>query len=162
MTSVVRNLVANAAKYGAEPVRVSVEVEHGWVVLDVTDAGPGVATEDVQRVFERFWRSADAKGRTGSGLGLSIVASAVRGAGGEVTAFAGPGGHFRATLPAATPPQNPSSQAQLDVTPAAGHIMGATDDGWPGRAGPSESHSPSPGDLDAGTGGTQGRASEVT
>lgn len=162
MTSVVRNLVANAAKYGAEPVRVSVEVEHGWVVLDVTDAGPGVATEDVQRVFERFWRSADAKGRTGSGLGLSIVASAVRGAGGEVTAFAGPGGHFRATLPAATPPRNPSSQAQLDVTPAAGHIMGATDDGWPGRAGPSESHSPSPGDLDAGTGGTQGRASEVT
>lgn len=110
LAAVVRNLMANAVKYGAEPVRVTAVAEGDRVVLEVVDAGPGLAPEDVARVFERFWRAADAKGRPGSGLGLSIVASAVRSCGGEVAAFAGPGGRFRVSLPAAQPPP-PSTQS---------------------------------------------------
>lgn len=124
LASVVRNLAANALKYGAEPVHVSVSGEPGWVVLEVTDAGPGLAPEDVERVFERFWRSADAKGRPGSGLGLSIVASAVRSVGGEVTAFAGPGGRFRVALPAASAP---APQPPLDSTGGGSNMMGASE-----------------------------------
>lgn len=129
LASVVRNLVVNAVKYGAEPIHVTVgtdaDAKGGAVVLEVVDAGPGLAPDDVPQVFERFWRSAAAKGRSGSGLGLSIVESAVRSCGGEVSAYPGPGGRFRVVLPAAQAPQ--------DETPAA-------PDGSGGRGGESEGH----------------------
>lgn len=122
LAAVVRNLMTNAVKYGAAPVGVTVTADGEQVVLEIVDAGPGIAPEDVSRVFERFWRSADAKGRPGSGLGLSIVASAVRACGGEVTAFAGPGGRFRVALPAARSPE----------IPAPGHPAAAGLDSQPG------------------------------
>lgn len=149
MTSVVRNLVANAAKYGAEPITVRVDSADDRVVLEVADAGPGIAPEDVDRVFERFWRSADAKGRPGSGLGLSIVVSAVAGSGGQVTAYPGPGGRFRVTLPAAAPPQEPGPEAQLDAATASGHIMGDTNGAGPGAAAPPGLAPIAPGDRAA-------------
>lgn len=68
----VRNLVVNALRHGAQPVVVHVAREEGRVTLRVTDAGAGVAPAELDRLGERFFRGGTAGGG-GSGLGLSIV-----------------------------------------------------------------------------------------
>jgi two-component system, OmpR family, sensor histidine kinase MprB len=67
----VSNLLDNAAKFDATGGPLRAEV-HGGVVV-VLDRGPGIPAGDVEHVFERFFRSDDARGRPGSGLGLAIV-----------------------------------------------------------------------------------------
>jgi len=74
----VSNLVENAAKFdrdGTAPIeiRVSGPARPGTVRVEVLDRGPGVADDDLVRVFDRFYRAADARSLPGSGLGLSIV-----------------------------------------------------------------------------------------
>ena len=54
--------------------------------MTVTDSGPGIAAPDIGHVFERFYRSDDARPTPGSGLGLSIVEQIVTDHGGEVFA----------------------------------------------------------------------------
>jgi len=54
----------------------------------VRDHGPGIASEDLPHVFDRFYRSAEARGLPGSGLGLAIVRQAVERHGGTVEASA--------------------------------------------------------------------------
>ncbi len=81
----VANLLDNAVKFdpgGTAPIEVS--VSEGTVA--VADRGPGIAAADLGRVFDRFYRAAEARTRPGSGLGLSIVRDAAEAAGG--TAFA--------------------------------------------------------------------------
>jgi two-component system OmpR family sensor kinase len=70
-----RNLLDNAVKYtpAAGRVDVSLEVAHGRPVLTVEDSGPGIAAEDRERVFDRFYRASGSASETGSGLGLAIV-----------------------------------------------------------------------------------------
>jgi len=69
----------------------------------VADHGPGVADEDVARIFDRFYRSAAARSKPGAGLGLAIVREAARAHGGDATVESSPrGASFRLTLPAAT------------------------------------------------------------
>jgi two-component system OmpR family sensor kinase len=69
------NLIENALVHGPDgrPVTVALRVNTGRALLSVSDEGPGPAAEDRERLFERFWRGADAGARPGSGLGLSIV-----------------------------------------------------------------------------------------
>ncbi|SDP58875.1 two-component system, OmpR family, sensor kinase [Rhodoferax sp. OV413] len=69
-----RNLLDNALKYTPEHGRVDVAIalEKGAPVLSVDDSGPGIAEEDMGRVFDRFFRSASATA-SGSGLGLAIA-----------------------------------------------------------------------------------------
>jgi signal transduction histidine kinase len=82
---VVSNLVANALKYGAPPVRVAAERHNGRFSLAVEDRGPGVAPEFVPRLFERFARSGHAQATVvGTGLGLAIARSYARASGGEL------------------------------------------------------------------------------
>ncbi|WP_445044705.1 ATP-binding protein [Streptomyces sp. SAS_272] len=74
----VSNLVENAAKFdrdGRAPVEIAVTgpARPGVVRVEVLDRGPGIAEADLTRVFDRFYRAADARSRPGSGLGLSIV-----------------------------------------------------------------------------------------
>lgn len=97
----VANLLDNAVRHGAPPVEV--EVADGAV--RVRDHGAGVAPEDRERVFARFWRSPDARAREGSGLGLSIVHQVARAHGGEATVEDAPGGGalFTIRLPAGAP-----------------------------------------------------------
>ncbi|HEX4232905.1 MAG TPA: ATP-binding protein [Caldimonas sp.] len=72
----VRNLADNAARYSPPGSRVEVRVrqEAGKVVLEVDDAGAGIPEDEHERVFDRFYRRAEANG-SGSGLGLAIVRS---------------------------------------------------------------------------------------
>ena len=79
----ITNLLDNAAKYSPPGATVEVTVANGEI--SVRDHGPGVAPEDAGRVFDRFWRSNDARHMPGSGLGLSIVKDVAESHGGSVT-----------------------------------------------------------------------------
>jgi two-component system sensor histidine kinase MprB len=79
----ITNLLDNAAKYSPPGATVDVTVANGEI--SVRDHGPGVAAEDAPRVFDRFWRSNDARQLPGSGLGLSIVKDVAESHGGSVT-----------------------------------------------------------------------------
>jgi signal transduction histidine kinase len=67
------NLVDNALRYGGDEVRLEVTRRDGWIDLHVRDSGPGLPAEFLTRAFDRFTRADTARGRGGSGLGLSIV-----------------------------------------------------------------------------------------
>ncbi|MBC7291053.1 MAG: HAMP domain-containing histidine kinase [Actinotalea sp.] len=99
---VVRNLVDNAVRHAAS--RVQVTVRPGSVTVD--DDGAGIATQDRERVFERFVRLDDAREREagGSGLGLAIVREIAREHGGDVTLDASPLGGLRARVEIPTAP----------------------------------------------------------
>lgn len=78
----VRNILDNALRYGREDGRVEIacraDVAAGTVVLMVRDDGPGVAEEERERIFERFFRGSNGNGERGSGIGLSLVARIAR------------------------------------------------------------------------------------
>jgi two-component system sensor histidine kinase MtrB len=88
MTQVIKNLVENAARYGGGATRVIVDAGHYVARVAVDDEGPGVAPEEREAIFERFFRgSASGQrrgGGQGSGLGLSLVTEHVRLHGGRV------------------------------------------------------------------------------
>jgi two-component system sensor histidine kinase KdpD len=88
------NLLENAFKYGASPVAVSVSPmdASGYVEISVADRGPGIAPEDRERVFQRFWRVDRSRATPGIGLGLSIVQGLVVTSGGTVWAEGQPEG----------------------------------------------------------------------
>ena len=78
---VLRNLGDNAVRHARGRVALAVADRNGWAELHVDDDGPGVPAADRTRVFDRFVRLDDARGRAagGSGLGLAIVAEVVAG-----------------------------------------------------------------------------------
>jgi signal transduction histidine kinase len=82
----VGNLVDNAVRHARTQVEVATRVDQMRAVISVSDDGPGIAPEDRERVFERFTRLDDARGRNsgGAGLGLAIVREFVIRAGGTV------------------------------------------------------------------------------
>jgi signal transduction histidine kinase len=90
----VGNLVDNAVRHARTQVEVATRVDQMRAVISVSDDGPGIAPEDRERVFERFTRLDDARGRNsgGAGLGLAIVRELVIRAGGtvELTAVEAP------------------------------------------------------------------------
>jgi len=89
---VIDNLIGNAVKYGAPPIRIELEVEPRRVLLSVLDAGPGIPADDREQVFERFHRLEQDHAHPGLGLGLSIVQGLVRSLGGRGWADEAPGG----------------------------------------------------------------------
>lgn len=85
MERVLTNLLDNAAAHGAPPVEVSLdEPVPGWVRLTVCDAGPGMTPALLSTATKRFARAEEARGRPGTGLGLSLIDALVTGAGGEL------------------------------------------------------------------------------
>jgi two-component system sensor histidine kinase MprB len=91
----VLNLLDNAAKWSPPGGRVRVQMrplDDWWILLEVADAGPGIAEEDLPFVFERFYRAATSRTMPGSGLGLSIVRQAAVRHGGAVWAGRAPEG----------------------------------------------------------------------
>ena len=86
----VTNLLDNAAKWSPPNGTVTVSLREG--ALQVSDQGPGIADEDIAHVFERFYRSPEARTMPGSGLGLAIVRQVAENHGGQVAAAQAPDG----------------------------------------------------------------------
>lgn len=105
----VHNLIENAINYSPERTRVAVEVKRvdGLVEVDVIDQGIGIKDEDLDRIFERFYRVDPARSREtgGTGLGLSIVKHVAQNHGGEVKVWSkvGVGSTFALRLPIIDP-----------------------------------------------------------
>ena len=97
LEQVIRNLLANAAKYGGPGAAVEVVVEYDRVVDEVAvcvrDDGPGIELQEAERLFELFYRSPNtATATTGAGIGLFVCARLVRAMGGRVWARPLPAG----------------------------------------------------------------------
>ena len=101
------NLVDNAVRYARSRVSVTVRTDGPWVLVSVSDDGPGIPEENAERVFDRFTRLDDARSRDpatgdGSGLGLAIVRATATAHGGRAwLEDAGPGLRAMIRLPAA-------------------------------------------------------------
>lgn len=93
------NLVDNALRYTPAGGRVDVAVwpEDGQTVLTVADTGPGISAAERERVFDRFYRLAQAD-IPGSGLGLAIVRQVAEAHGGQVMLSDAPGGGLLVTI----------------------------------------------------------------
>jgi signal transduction histidine kinase len=102
---VVDNLVGNAFKFSppAAPVQLVVERRGDRGILEISDAGPGIAAEERKKVFHRFFRGAVSEATPGLGLGLALVAEVVAWHGGtvELDSTEGMGTTFRVLLPLA-------------------------------------------------------------
>lgn len=92
----VTNLLDNAAKWSPEGGLVTVRLSDG--VLTVDDQGPGIAEADRELIFDRFWRSPDARTMPGSGLGLAIVRQVAERHSGSVHATENASGGARLVL----------------------------------------------------------------
>jgi two-component system OmpR family sensor kinase len=114
LRQVISNLMNNALTHTPEGSPITVRLLTGQqqgsppvpcAILEVIDHGPGLTQEQASRVFERFYRADQARGRRtgGSGLGLAIVAALVGAHGGTVGVDTAPhqGATFRITLPLA-------------------------------------------------------------
>jgi signal transduction histidine kinase len=87
LAQVVANLMENALKYARTRVAVGVASSEQGAVIWVDDDGPGIAAEDLPRVFDRLFMSSRYPARqVGTGLGLAIVAELVTAMGGSVWA----------------------------------------------------------------------------
>ena len=115
---VVLNLVSNALKYTLRgSVRVALRRRDDGVELSVADTGIGIARDEQDRVFERFFRSSNEAGRSfeGSGIGLALVSELVRLHGGSigVQSTLGAGSTFTVTVPA-----QPSAGVPAEAVPS--------------------------------------------
>jgi signal transduction histidine kinase len=102
LREVLMALVENAVRYAPDGGRITLRAEpegHG-ARITVTDSGAGIAPEDVERIFDRFYRADEARSRDagGSGLGLAIARAIARAHGGTLTADNPPEGGARFTL----------------------------------------------------------------
>jgi two-component system phosphate regulon sensor histidine kinase PhoR len=102
------NLIDNAIKYAADGKRIELALKRSGdqrVVLTVRDFGPGIAPDEHERIFERFYRARAIRLKPirGSGIGLALVQHIARAHGGEasVTSVPGSGSTFSIWLPVA-------------------------------------------------------------
>jgi two-component system sensor histidine kinase MtrB len=104
ISRIIRNLLANAIEHAEEKqIEVTIKSNDLAISVGVRDFGQGMTPEDLDRVFDRFWRADPARKRTlgGTGLGLSISVEDAKLHNGEITVWAAPnkGAHFVLTLP---------------------------------------------------------------
>lgn len=131
VTAAVANLVANAVAYSDPGSRVLVTTKEvdGYVEISVVDQGIGIPQEEIDRIFERFYRVDPARHRStgGTGLGLSIVKHVAATHGGDVRVWSveGQGSTFTLALPlahdvgAAAPAAGSPALAHATAAPAA-------------------------------------------
>jgi two-component system phosphate regulon sensor histidine kinase PhoR len=125
MNQVFGNLIENSLKYAKAGKRICVGAKllEGEVQFTVRDFGPGIASEYLDRIFERFYRVDKARSRDsgGTGLGLAIVKHIVQAHGGRVWAESelGSGAQFHFTLPLAPITDSPTPAAPSHSSTAA-------------------------------------------
>ena len=104
LSRALENVVSNAFRYSPEGglVRLSAVRLGGAIRLDIDDQGPGIPPPERERVFEPFYRGSSAREGEGSGLGLYIARSIVRGHGWSIEAGDSPasGGRVSVVIPA--------------------------------------------------------------
>ena len=113
LAQVIGNLYSNAIKYSPAGGRIRVELRaaNGSVSLAVEDQGMGIAPDDQERVFDKFFRSAEAASTIGgTGLGLAVAREIVETHGGsiDVRSEPGEGSRFWIDLPVGAPVASPS------------------------------------------------------
>ncbi len=112
MHQVFGNLMENALKYAGsgKKIRAGARLLASEVQFTIQDFGPGISSEHLERIFERFYRVDKARSREsgGTGLGLAIVKHIVQAHGGRIWAESelGKGASFHFTLPLAPAPQS--------------------------------------------------------
>lgn len=96
----VRILIDNAAKYTPVGGCITIKsyAKEGNAYIEVTDTGEGISKEDMPHIFDRFYRSASARGKQGSGLGLSIAKWIVEKHNGRIDAISREGTGTRMTV----------------------------------------------------------------
>lgn len=111
-----RNLADNALSHGAGSVTLGADASSGNhdVILWVNDEGELDPSLE-QRAFERFVRGADAVGRPGAGLGLSLVETIARDHGGSASLAPAPGGGVRASIRLPAARGHPTASERLDL-----------------------------------------------
>jgi two-component system sensor histidine kinase MtrB len=116
---IVANLVGNAVEHAGAEVRVRVGTAGRRAYIEVVDSGPGVPSEHLPHLFERFYKADPARSQGGSGLGLAIAMENARLLGGdiEVRSELGVGTAFRLVLPVTEPLQT----GEGGVAPPADH-----------------------------------------
>jgi two-component system, OmpR family, sensor kinase len=161
LRQVLTNLVDNALMHTPEGTHVDVRARRqvpgqpgarAWAIVEVHDDGPGLAPEQAERVFERFYRTdaARSRARGGTGLGLSIVAAIAGAHGGraEVDTSPGEGATFRLMLP--LEPDDGDGNDVSSVVGGSGSGPAGSDDGGGDASG--DDGSSSSGDDDGGGG----------
>jgi two-component system sensor histidine kinase KdpD len=106
MDQVLTNLLENAVRYTSpsSPIEITAEVVQKEIMVSITDAGPGIPSQDLERIFDKFYRVLGVAHRgsiKGSGLGLAVCRGLVEAHGGRIWAenrLQG-GAIFRFTLP---------------------------------------------------------------
>jgi signal transduction histidine kinase len=112
LRQVLIGLLGNAFKHSSAPGIVTLRASRATdeeILIEVTDTGSGIPPDEVDRVFERFFRGTDSREKEGFGLGLSIAKRMVDVMGGEigVSSEVGKGSDFWVRLPAAKPAATP-------------------------------------------------------
>jgi two-component system sensor histidine kinase KdpD len=94
MAQALVNVLDNALKYSPpeSPIEVRAGVHGDWLEISVADRGPGIPEEDLERVFDKFYRVGRPEGASGTGLGLVISRGIVAAHGGRIRARNRPGG----------------------------------------------------------------------
>ncbi|MEM1178147.1 MAG: ATP-binding protein [Acidobacteriota bacterium] len=99
LARVLGNLLGNARRYARSTVTVGAEARDGRVIIDVSDDGPGVEPDHLERLFEPFFRADSARAHTHHvGMGLAIVHKSVAAHGGHVRAAASAEGGLCVTV----------------------------------------------------------------
>jgi two-component system OmpR family sensor kinase len=119
MRRVLDNLIENAVKYGGQ-ARVRLFTDGADAVAEISDRGPGLPADELERVFKPFYRSPQARASraAGSGLGLAVCRSIVRAHGGDVVLKSGPHGLLaQVRVPLALDAEAKRPSLQTAVTP---------------------------------------------
>jgi signal transduction histidine kinase len=112
------NLISNAIKYPGSGGRIAITLDRDetHAIGEIRDTGIGISPQDLQSIFNEFFRTVEAKKmeRRGTGLGLPLVKRIVEGYGGkvEVTSVLGEGSLFRFTLPLAVTPPDKNTEGR--------------------------------------------------
>jgi signal transduction histidine kinase len=117
LTQAILQLAENAVRHTSPggSIAIGTAVADGTLRIWVRDDGAGIAADDLDRIFDRFYRGRGRRRSDGSGLGLSIVQAIAEGHGGRVEVISRPndGATFTIVLPARAAPRS----ADLEVTP---------------------------------------------
>lgn len=103
LTEAFLNIIENAIKYNRQNGKVNISVlkNSRRVTVTIEDTGTGIHDNDMQRIFDRFYRAGTSRGMEGTGLGLSIAKTIIESHGGEITVRSEPdkGSCFSISLP---------------------------------------------------------------